>query len=80
MTSLIVTPSWSTIMGCKQVHTIRCDGHTITLVETKSHYLYVHLKFAATCVGNCLQVSPKLSDRMRQVIEVYAESRSWTIT
>lgn len=66
-------------MTTKHVSTVRCGGHTATLIETRSHRLFVDGHFAGDCDGHTVHVVPQASGVVRMVIEVYAAQRGWAV-
>jgi hypothetical protein len=59
-------------MTAKHLHTIRFDGHTVTLVETRSHRLFCQHAYAGDCVGDAIRVNPHASDFVRRAVAAYA--------
>lgn len=60
-------------MTAKHLHTVRFDGHTVTLIETRSHRLFVQHAFAGECVGGTIRLNARASDLVRMAVHAYAE-------
>ncbi len=66
-------------MATKQVHSVHFDGHAMTLIETRSHRLYVHNIFAAERILGIVRVSPQAGSLMRAAVEAYAAAHGWSV-
>ncbi len=66
-------------MATKQVHSVRFDGHTMTLIETRSHRLYVHNVYAAECILGIVRVNPRIDGLVRAAVEAYAGEHGWAV-
>ena len=68
------------MVTCKRVQTIHCDGHCLSIVETKDHLLFIGGAFVGTCAGNRLHIAPAAPPAMHQALEHYASARGWAMS
>ena len=66
-------------MATKQIHSVQFDGHTMTLIETRSHRLYVHNIFAAERILGIVRVNPRVGGLVRAAVEAYATEHGWAV-
>lgn len=65
--------------ACKRVETIRCDGDSLTVVETKDHCLFIGGVFVGISTCDRLRIAPALAPAIQRGLEHYAHKRGWIV-
>lgn len=66
-------------MTSKRLHTVQFDGHTVTLIETRSHRLFVQYAYAGDCIGGIIRVNARASEMVRMAVAAYAERHGMAV-